>query len=195
MTTSSFRETEDQQAENALASWQTSLPPPFSRFTLQTSLFNFWTSLIRDLKGETTTFTSATFSLDAAVFFCQNRSWVGIRTSTSSPTSRISSGDRRTPRQAPAPQRTDVAHNMEIRQVTRPKFSLQRLTFRITPSARIPGPVRLEPLLGSYLSPSGSVWIWSLHVNRVAVAYRSIRDNPQLLILSQFCACCSPVRI
>ena len=44
---------------NSLASWQTSLPP-FSRPTLQTSLFNFWTSLIRGMQGVTTTFTSST---------------------------------------------------------------------------------------------------------------------------------------
>ena len=45
---------------NALASWQISLPPPFSRHTLQISILNFWTSLTRGPKGVTTTITSST---------------------------------------------------------------------------------------------------------------------------------------
>ena len=50
--------------------------------------------------------------------------------------------------------------------------------------------VKLELQLGSYLSPSGSLWYWLQHVSDVTVAYRPIRDNAQLHILSQFCACC-----
>ena len=64
-------------------------------------------------------------------------------------------------------------------------------TFRNTLSARIPESVKLEALLGSYLSRSGSVCNGLLHVHGVTVACRPIRDNPQLSILSQFCACCS----
>ena len=36
---------------NVLASWQISSPPLFSRLTVQTSLFNCWTRLIRGAKG------------------------------------------------------------------------------------------------------------------------------------------------
>ena len=59
------------------------------------------------------------------------------------------------------------------------RILLQRLVFRTTPSTRIQEPVKLEPLLGSYLSPSGS----------------AVHDDPQLSILTQFCACCPLGRI
>ena len=48
---------------------------------------------------------------------------------------------------------TFLLRNQSYSQTVR--ISLQRLMFRTTPSARIPGPAKLEPLLGSYLSPSG----------------------------------------
>ena len=43
--------------------------------------------------------------------------------------------------------------------------------------------------------PSGSVWSWLRHVRGVTVACHSIFRNARLNIFSQFCACCSPVRI
>ena len=102
------------RGRSALASWRTSLPPLFSRLTLQTSVFSSWTSLIRGLKVETTTFTSSTFSpwLPESTLFSK-RIPGGLRfNDTFSPTSRIAGGNRRTLRQAPAPQRPDVAHSM-----------------------------------------------------------------------------------
>ena len=60
--TSSLRHTEVQQTEVRSPSCETSLPPLLSRSTVQTSLFNFWTSPMCGLKDETTTFTSSTFS-------------------------------------------------------------------------------------------------------------------------------------
>ena len=57
------------------------------------------------------------------------------------------------------------------------------------------GPVKLEPPLGSYPSPSGYVWNWLRHINGVTVAHRSFCGCAQLNILSQFCACCSPVTL
>ena len=75
------------------------------------------------------------------------------------------------------------------------RISLQKLMFRSSPSPSIPGPVKLELLLCSYLSHSGSAWIWLPHVDGVTDAHCSFRDNPQLSTLSQFCPCCSLIRI
>ena len=54
---------------------------------------------------------------------------------------------------------------------------------RTIPAARIPGPVKLEPPLGSYPSPSVSVWDWLRRVSDVTEAYRPIRGNAQLNIM------------
>ena len=64
------------------------------------------------LKGETTTFTSSTFSPWLPQFFSQNGSRVGTATAVHAPTSRSACGNRKTLRQAPAPQRTVVAHSV-----------------------------------------------------------------------------------
>ena len=71
------------------------------------------------------------------------------------------------------------------------RISLQWPTSETIPSARIPGPVKLERLLGSYPSPSGSAWIWLRYADGVTGARCPIRDNPQLFTLSQFCAFCT----
>ena len=63
------------------------------------------------------------------------------------------------------------------------------------PSARIPGPVKLEPPLGSCPSPSGYVWAWLRHVGGVTVAHRPFNGCAQLNTPPQVCACCFPVHI
>ena len=63
---------------------------------------------------------------------------------------------------------------------------------RDIPSARIPGPVKLEPPLGSYPSPSGFVQNWLRHDRCVTVAHRSFYACVQLNIPPQSVHVVSP---
>ena len=101
------------------------LPPHIENSALQ--LLDF---VHKRSENETTTFTSSAFSPDCrSLHVHQNRSKVATGTSVLSPASRSARGNRRTPRQAPAPQRTDHAHGVD---------SAVRYTYRVSHLGRSP---------------------------------------------------------